>query len=61
MTVDQVEGLDVLRDGAVLRITLQRPEKRNAMTLPMFDGVTRRSRGRGGRRHRACRRPPRRR
>ncbi len=35
-----VAGLDVIPDGAVLRITLQRPDKRNAMTPAMFDGVT---------------------
>jgi 2-(1,2-epoxy-1,2-dihydrophenyl)acetyl-CoA isomerase len=35
-----VDGLEVVADGSVLRVTLQRPEKRNAMTLAMFDGVT---------------------
>jgi 2-(1,2-epoxy-1,2-dihydrophenyl)acetyl-CoA isomerase len=35
-----VDGLDVVPDGAVLRITLQRADKRNAMTPAMFDGVT---------------------
>jgi 2-(1,2-epoxy-1,2-dihydrophenyl)acetyl-CoA isomerase len=34
-----VDGLDVIADGAVLRVTLQRPEKRNAMTSAMFDGI----------------------
>ena len=35
-----VDGVDVVADGAVLRVTLRRPEKRNAMTTAMFDGVT---------------------
>ncbi len=34
MTVDVVDG------GGVRRITLARPEKRNAMTIAMFDAVT---------------------
>jgi len=37
--VSELDGLDVVADGAVLRVTLQRPEKRNAMTSAMFDGV----------------------
>lgn len=32
-------GVDVLDDGAVRRLTLARPEKRNAMTTAMFDAV----------------------
>ena len=35
-----VAGLEVVDDGAVRRITLARPEKRNAMTIAMFDAVT---------------------
>jgi len=35
-----VDGLDVVTDGGVLRLTLQRPEKRNAMTSAMFDGIS---------------------
>jgi 2-(1,2-epoxy-1,2-dihydrophenyl)acetyl-CoA isomerase len=35
------DGIDVVDDGAVRRVTLDRPDKRNAMTIAMFDGVTR--------------------
>ena len=33
-------SVEVVDDGAVRRITLARPEKRNAMTIAMFDAVT---------------------
>ena len=33
-------SVEVVDDGAVRRITLTRPEKRNAMTIEMFDAVT---------------------
>lgn len=33
-------GVEVIDDGAVRRITLDRADKRNAMTLAMFDAVT---------------------
>jgi 2-(1,2-epoxy-1,2-dihydrophenyl)acetyl-CoA isomerase len=32
--------VEVVDDGGVRRITLDRPEKRNAMTMAMFDAVT---------------------
>jgi 2-(1,2-epoxy-1,2-dihydrophenyl)acetyl-CoA isomerase len=35
------DGIEVFDDGAVRRVTLARPEKRNAMTVAMFDAVTR--------------------
>ena len=33
-------GVEVVDDGPVRRVTLDRPEKRNAMTIAMFDAVT---------------------
>ena len=33
-------GVEVIDEGAVRRITLDRAEKRNAMTVAMFDAVT---------------------
>jgi 2-(1,2-epoxy-1,2-dihydrophenyl)acetyl-CoA isomerase len=33
-------GVEVVDDGGVRRITLDRPDKRNAMTLAMFEAVT---------------------
>ena len=33
-------GVEVVDDGAVRRVTLDRPAKRNAMTIAMFDAVT---------------------
>ncbi len=38
---DSVPGLDVVDDGPIRRLTLNRPKKRNAMTIAMFDGLTR--------------------
>ena len=32
--------VEVVDDGGVRRVTLDRPEKRNAMTMAMFDAVT---------------------
>jgi 2-(1,2-epoxy-1,2-dihydrophenyl)acetyl-CoA isomerase len=34
------DGVEVVDDGAVRRVTLARPDKRNAMTVAMFDAVT---------------------
>jgi len=36
-----MEGLDARRDGSVLRLTLDRPEKRNALDPKLIDGLTR--------------------
>jgi len=36
----EYEGLLVERDGAVARITLNRPEKLNAIIMPMIQGIT---------------------
>jgi 2-(1,2-epoxy-1,2-dihydrophenyl)acetyl-CoA isomerase len=38
---ESVPGLDVVDDGPIRRVTLNRPDKRNAMTIAMFDGLTR--------------------
>ncbi|ADB32644.1 Enoyl-CoA hydratase/isomerase [Kribbella flavida DSM 17836] len=34
-----MSSLDVERDGPVLRLTLSNPERRNAITWPMYDGL----------------------
>jgi 2-(1,2-epoxy-1,2-dihydrophenyl)acetyl-CoA isomerase len=33
------DGLDVVLDGTILRLTLSRPDKRNALNDPMMDGL----------------------
>lgn len=34
-----MSGLDVERDGAILRLTLSNPSRRNAITWPMYDAL----------------------
>ena len=50
---DRVDGLAVALDGGVLRLTLDRPEKRNAIDDAMMRGLDRRRR-RGRRPTSAC-------
>ncbi len=35
-----MSGLEIDRDGAILRLTLSNPERRNAITWPMYDGLS---------------------